>query len=148
MRPAAACRALIIIGIFALCASAPASSLLENQRELFRSVYTSAERGDWSTIEDLSSPDRQTLENYILWPDLRAAWLRANLSSIPAAKVDAFVQQYETLRPARELRYRHALNLARRDDQSGYLRIYEQFYQSHGIAELDCLALIVVQLRA
>jgi soluble lytic murein transglycosylase len=140
-RPTAACRISAIVGLVALCAAASAATQLENQRELFRGVYNSVERGDWSAIEDLSSLDRQTLEQYALWPDLRAAWLRANLKTVPAAEVEAFVKQYGTLRPARELRYRYALDLVRRDDLSGYLRIYEQFYQSQDIAELDCLAL-------
>ena len=51
------------------------------------------------------------------------------------------MQQFGTLKPARELRYRHALNLARSNDLPGYLTLYEQFYQGQDIAKLDCLAL-------
>ena len=51
------------------------------------------------------------------------------------------MHEYGALRPARELRYRHALNLARNGNLAGYLRIYEQYYQGLGFAKLDCLAL-------
>lgn len=118
-----------------------ATTQIEQQRALFRSVFESVERGDWSAVDDLSAPDQQMLEQYILWPDLRATWLRANIDSVSTVEVDAFVQQYGTLRPARELRYRHALNLVRENDLPGYLRLYEQFYQGRDIEKLDCLAL-------
>jgi len=114
---------------------------LEQQRALFQSVFESVERGEWTAVDALSSDDRYTLEQYALWPDLRAAWLRANIDSVSGSEVDAFVQQYGTLRPARELRYRYALNFALHNDLPGYLRIYEQFYQGQDIEKLDCLAL-------
>jgi len=81
------------------------------------------------------------LKQYILWPDLRATWLRANIDSAPDAEVETFVGQYGTLRPARELRYRYALNFVSDDDLPAYLKLYEQFYQGRDIEKLDCLAL-------
>lgn len=114
---------------------------IERQRELFRDVYDTVERGDWTAVDDLAAADQQLLEQYVLWPDLRATWLRANIDSVSNADVSAFVQQYGTLRPARELRYRHALNFVRQGDLQAYLGIYEQFYQGQNIAKLDCLAL-------
>jgi len=114
---------------------------IERQRELFRDVYDTVERGDWAAVDDLAAADQQLLEQYVLWPDLRATWLRANIDSVSNADVSAFVQQYGTLRPARELRYRHALNFVRQGDLQAYLGIYEQFYQGQNIAKLDCLAL-------
>ena len=114
---------------------------LERQRELFQTVYDTVERGDWSIVDDLPQNDRQILQQYILWPDLRATWLRANINTVSATDVDAFVQQHGSLRPARELRYRFAMNHVRNDDLPGFLRIYEQFYQGQDIEKLDCLAL-------
>lgn len=114
---------------------------IEQQRELFRTVHASVERGSWSEIDDLSAPDRQLLENYVLWPDLRATWLRANIETVPSTEIESFTKQYGALRPARELRYQAALNLVRNGDLAGYLRIYQQFYQGQDIAKLDCLAL-------
>ena len=145
----AASRIGVSAAVFILLASlAPATaqqnrpdSQIEQQRELFRGVFESVERGDWTMVDALSALDRQLLEQYILWPDLRATWLRANVDSASTAEIDAFVQQYGTLRPVRELRYRHALNFVRKDDLSGYLKLYEQFYQGQNIEKLDCLAL-------
>ena len=114
---------------------------IERQRELFRETYAEVERGNWGVIESLEADDQQRLRAYVLWPDLRATWMRANINSIPDSDVDAFVQQYGTLKPARELRYRQALNYVRNKDLAGYLRIYEQFYRGQEVSKLDCLAL-------
>ena len=124
-----------------LWSAALQASEIERQRELFREVYAEVERGNWGVIENLDADDQQRLQTYVLWPDLRSTWMRANINAIPDSDVDAFVQQYGTLKPARELRYRHALNYVRNKDLAGYLRIYEQFYQGQEITKLDCLAL-------
>lgn len=144
----AANRASRTVGIlFLSVVSAPAvigqthTTQIEQPRELFRTVHASVERGSWSEIDDLSARDRQLLENYVLWPDLRATWLRANIRTVPSTEIESFTKQYGALRPARELRYQAALNLVRNGDLAGYLRIYQQFYQGQNIAKLDCLAL-------
>lgn len=133
--PKAASRFCVTVGLFVLAAvTAPvafadSTTLIERQRELFRDVYDTVERGDWSAIDDLSDVERETLEQYALWPDLRATWLRENINSVSNEAVESFVQQYGTLRTARDLRYRHALNFVKNGDLAGYLGIYEQFYQ-------------------
>lgn len=145
--PNAASRFCVTVGLFVLAAvTAPvafadSTTLIERQRELFRDVYDTVERGDWSAIDDLSDVERETLEQYALWPDLRATWLRENINSVSNEAVESFVQQYGTLRTARDLRYRHALNFVSNGDLAGYLGIYEQFYQGQDIEKLDCLAL-------
>lgn len=118
-----------------------AAASLEQQRELFLAVYPSVERGDWSPIDTLSAEEQALLQEYALWPDLRATWLRARILTADHDEVEAFLQQYGTLRPARELRYRYALHLAAASDLAGFLTIYEEFYQGLNIAKLDCLAL-------
>jgi soluble lytic murein transglycosylase len=125
----------------ALPAAAAQVGDLDDQRRLFEQVYADAERGDWRPVENLTADERQLLQAYVLWPDLRAAWLRAKLKSIDAAEIDGFLSQYGTLRPARQLRYRYALTLARKGDLDGFQRIYEQFYQGQGNARLDCYSL-------
>ena len=45
------------------------------------------------------------------------------------------------MKPARELRYRYALHLAKAGDREDYLTIYQAFYQGLEIAKLDCIAL-------
>ncbi|NCF15661.1 MAG: transglycosylase SLT domain-containing protein [Gammaproteobacteria bacterium] len=124
-----------------LVALPAAAADIDKQRELFKSVYETVERGDWSPVDGLSAADRQLLQQYVLWPDLRATWLRANLGSVPTAEVDAFLRRYGTLRPVRELRYRQALFFAKNGDLLSYQKIYEQFYQGKNIARLDCLSL-------
>jgi soluble lytic murein transglycosylase len=138
----------INVGIFLLAASTTplahaeqSATQVEQQRELFRKVFASVERGDWTGVDDLSQLDRQLLEQYVLWPDLRATWLRANIDSASATQIDSFFEHFGTLKPARELRYRYALNFVRNDDLAAYLKIYEQFYQGLDIEKLDCLAL-------
>ena len=141
IRPASArfIGAVLALALFVLPTIASAN--IDQQRELFKSVYKTVERGDWSPVDGLSASERALLERYVLWPDLRATWLRANLKSAPAAEIDAFMQQYGTLRPARELRYKQAMMLAKDGDLAGFRQIYEQFYQGQDIARLDCLAL-------
>ena len=130
-----------VLFICALASPHAPAAEIETQRALFKQVYETVERGDWGPVENLSVTDRKQLEHYVLWPDLRAAWLRANLKKVPAAEVEAFLDEYGALRPARQLRYRHALQLARKGDLDGFQRIYERFYQGQGITRLDCVSL-------
>ena len=68
----------VALGTLLLGASAPASEL-DEQRELFRQLYADAELGRWDAVDALSAGEREQLQTYILWPDLRAAWLRATI---------------------------------------------------------------------
>ena len=104
-----------IVATLGLLFQGPAAtaSELEEQRELFRQVYADVERGQWDAVDALSADDRERLQAYILWPDLRAAWLRATLRKADRDDVETFLHQYGTLKPARELRYRYALHLAK-----------------------------------
>jgi soluble lytic murein transglycosylase len=144
--PKAASRFCVTIGLIVLTTvTAPAAhgdtTGIERQRELFREVYETVERGNWAAVDNLSDLDRETLEQYALWPDLRATWLRENITTVSHQEVESFVRQYSGLRTARELRYRHALNHVNNDDLPGYLRMYEQFFKGMEVEKLDCLAL-------
>ncbi|MDA0705245.1 MAG: hypothetical protein O2805_01120 [Proteobacteria bacterium] len=114
---------------------------IDEQRELFKQVYVDVERGNWAAVSNLSAADQDSLRRYPLWPDLRATWFRANIKTAPQAEIEAFLHQYGILKPARELRYRYALQLAATGDLDDYLSIYQQYYQGLDIAELDCRAL-------
>jgi soluble lytic murein transglycosylase len=118
-----------------------ADNALDSQRALFKRVYADVERGNWSAVEALSATERQSLEDYVLWPDLRAAWFRANLSNVDHGQVEDYLNRYGVLKPARELRYRYAVHLARIGHLDSYLNVYQQFYQGLDVAKLDCLAL-------
>jgi soluble lytic murein transglycosylase len=114
---------------------------IDEQRALFKRVYADVERGDWNIVSRLNSDQLKRLQSYPLWPDLRATYLRATIKKAPHAEIEAFMDQYGALKPARELRYRYAMHLAAVGDLDDYLRIYRQFYQGQDIAKLDCLAL-------
>ena len=124
-----------------LHATAPASPATDAQRELFRAVYAEAERGRWDGVHALSEEDRERLQAYLLWPDLRAAWFRATIQKADPDSIEAFLDRYGTLKPARELRYRYALHLAESGLFDRYLNIYRSYYQGLGLARLDCIAL-------
>jgi len=135
------CSLLALVVVVSLVTAEARASEFDRPRTLFEAVYPTVERGDWSAVDKLGDDDRQILEAYVLWPDLRATWLRVNLERVAAPDVDAFLDRYGTLRPARELRYRYALELARAGNFDAYFRLYEQFYQGLGVERLDCLAL-------
>lgn len=114
-----------------------ATTELDAQREAFRERYAEAELGIWQ----LSERDTALLSDYVLWPDLRAAYLRATLRNTDDATIRNFLQTYGMLKPARELRYQYALHLARSNQQSEFLALYRQYYADLGVARLDCMAL-------
>lgn len=109
----------------------------EQARTAFRAVYPVVERGDWSA----AAQQETVLRPYVLWPDLRAAWFRAKISTAAHAEIEAYLDTYGILKPARELRYRYALHLAGEGHLDDFLTIYQQYYQGLDIARLDCIAL-------
>ncbi|MDJ0813385.1 MAG: transglycosylase SLT domain-containing protein, partial [Woeseiaceae bacterium] len=121
--------------------AAYAATVSDAQRELFRQVYAEVERGNWASVDALSDDEREALEDYVLYPDLRAAWFRATLTNADHGDIESFLDRNGVLKPARELRYRYALHLAEIGYLDEYLVIYEQFYQGLDSAKLDCLAL-------
>ena len=131
----------LLLIVAALLANTVEAATIEKQRGLFMQVYADAELGDWSGVDKLSSAKQRLLKDYVLWPDLRAAYLRVHLRQTPAADIESFVDEYGTLKPARDLRYRYALQLARSGDLAAYQHIYERYYQGRNIAKLDCLSL-------
>ena len=134
------CSLFALLGCTLLAATAGAADI-EQQREIFLQVYASVERGSWRAVDKLSTDEQESLRSYVLWPDLRATWYRATIKNADHDEIDAFLQQYGVLKPARELRYRYALHLAKAGDLDAYFDIYQQFYQGLEIASLDCLAL-------
>jgi soluble lytic murein transglycosylase len=117
----------------AICAS------IEEQRNAFREVYAEAELGNWQPAAEKEA----VLADYVLWPDLRAAYFRATLSSTTRDddEIRALLQAHGTLRSVRELRYRYALRLAAENRMAEYRGMYDSHFQGLEIARLDCLAL-------
>ena len=116
---------------------AASDSTLEAQRSAFRAVYPEVERGNWDPVVQ----DEALLRNYVLWPDLQAAYLRAYVGAGKSTEIEAFLHRYGTLKPARELRYRYALQLGEDGRAAEFLEIYRSFYQGLEVAKLDCIAL-------
>jgi len=114
-----------------------ASKELQQQRDAFRAVRADVERGNWQSV----LPKETLLQDYILWPDLRAMYLKATVAVTKDAEIESFLDRYGTLKPARELRYRFALQLFKEGQLQQFLKIYQQYYQGLEIASLDCLAL-------
>ncbi len=123
--------------LLVLATGVHADDRLAAQREAFRAAHANAELG----LFDLADDERALLGDYILWPDLEAAWLRARLGQGVDAGVEPFLAAHGELKPARELRYRYTLWLARRQRHADFRRYYERHYASLGVARLDCLAL-------
>ena len=144
MRAAVVSLALISLGI-ALFASAPLADApltgsaalvpLTDQRAAFRTAHEAAERGDWQPAADAAD----VLEAYVLWPDLKATYLRTRVERAEA-DVRQFLERYGDLKPARELRYRYALHLARSARDTEFLAIYDRYYADLNEANLDCFA--------
>jgi soluble lytic murein transglycosylase len=134
-------RSLAALVCVALLVPPAGSAEIDHQRELFLSVYESVERGSWGAVEGLPDNEQEDLRDYALWPDLRAAWFRANLGTASHQDIDELLDRYGVLKPARELRYRYAIHLAKTGDFDAYLSIYQTFYQGLDVATLDCLAL-------
>jgi len=132
---------VVIAGVLLTSASCDAPSAQtydnEHQRAAFRTVHPEVERGNWQPVLE----HEQMLRDYALWPDLKASFFRARLKYADHAEVGAFLDQYGTLKPARELRYQFSLHLADSGHLSEYLEIYRRYYQGLNIAKLDCLAL-------
>ena len=142
--PLAQRSALLSSMLAALAFLAPAAaadtaiqSLLAEQRRIFREVYPQAELGNWRP----AAKHDALLRQYVLWPDLRVAWLRTRVRNQDFSEIDDFLDQYGTLKPARELRYRYALSLGHSGRLEQYFDLYQQFFQGLEITNLDCLAL-------
>ena len=112
----------------------PASVSLQEQREAFRAAYAAAERGNW---EAAAAAD---LSDYPLWPDLRAAYLRARLAAGSDDGVLEFLDEYPMLRASRDLRYRLALSFAETGRYDEFLAQYERHYSHMAVIRLDCVA--------
>ena len=117
--------------------AAVSTALLERQRAVFKEVYPQARKGRWQPVAEREG----LLQSYILWPDLRAAYLRARMRPENSAEIEAFLGEYGMLKPARDLRYQYALRLATRGKMAAYLALSQEYYQHTKVAKLDCLAL-------
>lgn len=108
---------------------------LEAQRAAFRVAWPEAERGRWDRVE----PHLALLESYVLYPELKSAWLRATISARDPSELNAFLDALEGHPVAREVMLRWLSVLAAREDWAGFDRVYRRMGGSSG-ARLQCQA--------
>ncbi len=118
-------------------ATASDEDLLEQQRAAFRPAWEAAEYGRW----ELSGETLALLEPYVLFPDLRAAWLRARINTITAAEVEQFIVAHPDLPAALELRGRWLDALEARRDWPRFIALYDAHFAEGADARLRCAAL-------
>ena len=63
---------------------------LDLKRDAFRAVRADVERGNWQTV----LPNESILQDYVLWPDLHALYLKANIATADRTEVNSFLDQY------------------------------------------------------
>jgi soluble lytic murein transglycosylase len=110
---------------------------LEAQRTAFRKAILEAESGNWAGVE----PWLPQLEGYVLWPDLRAGWLRSRLGRVPDAEVADFLAAYPDLGVSDGLRKAWAESLARRGRWETFLEVYDAHLAADDATDLHCNAL-------
>ena len=89
------------------------------QRATFKQAYAAAQQGDgWRALAS-------TLRDYPLYPYLQAAALEHDIRSADRATVEAYLTQYPDWIPAADLRRSFLSELARRQDWSGFLALYQ-----------------------
>lgn len=113
----------------------PAAALLEAQRAAFRDAWPHAERGQWTRVE----PALPLLEDYVLYPELRGAWLRATVARRSRDELLAFLDAHPGHPSSREVMLRWLSVLASREDWAGYLEVYDRLGGSDS-ARLRCVA--------
>lgn len=90
------------------------------QRAAFRQAYAAAQQGGdgWRSLAS-------GLRDYPLYPYLQAAALQHDIRQLDRASVESYLAQYPDWIPAADLRRAFLLELARRQDWSTFLALYQ-----------------------
>lgn len=99
---------------------AHAAPATDAQRAAFRQAYASAQQGG-----DGWRAQAHGLESYVLYPYLPAAALRHDLATLDVATVRDYLQRYPGLIPSNDLRRAFLSELARRQDWTNFLALYQ-----------------------
>jgi soluble lytic murein transglycosylase len=130
-------RLLCPLVLLTTAASGADADRLTEQRAAFRAALPAAETGRWPGAE----PYLDTLADYPLLPDLRAAWLRASLGPGTDTELAGFLQRYPDLGFSADLRVQWARSLAARGDWVAYLQVHDRWLRDSADTGLECLAL-------
>ncbi|GAA0890187.1 transglycosylase SLT domain-containing protein [Rhodanobacter soli] len=111
---------LLVAGWLLASAMARAAEPDAAQRTAFRQAYAAAQQGGdgWRSLAS-------GLRDYPLYPYLQAAALQHDIQQIDRASVEAYLAQYPDWIPAADLRRAFLLELARRQDWSTFLALYQ-----------------------
>jgi soluble lytic murein transglycosylase len=104
----------LLIGTIAQAAAPDAA-----QHAAFRQAYAAARQGG-----DGWQMQASGLRDYPLYPYLQAAALEHDIQQIDRARVESYLAQYPDWIPAADLRRSFLLELARRQDWTGFLALY------------------------
>ena len=92
----------------------------EAQRAAFKQAYAAASQGG-----DSWQPLAKNLQDYPLYPYLQAASLEHDLQQVDRATVEAYLRQYPGLIPANDLRRDFLQELARRQEWTDFVAMYQ-----------------------
>ncbi|HJW07980.1 MAG TPA: lytic murein transglycosylase, partial [Rhodanobacter sp.] len=111
---------LLLAGCLLAGLSAQAGEPDDAQRAAFRQAYAAAQQGG-----DGWRPLASGLRDYPLYPYLPAAALQHDIQQADRASVEAYLAQYPDWIPAADLRRAFLLELARRQDWTTFLALYQ-----------------------
>ncbi|MBQ4854971.1 transglycosylase SLT domain-containing protein [Rhodanobacter sp. B2A1Ga4] len=111
---------LLLAGWLLTSAGAHAAEPADARRAAFKQAYAAAQQGgnDWQ-------PLATSLHDYPLYPYLPAAALQHDIQQIDRASVESYLAQYPDRIPAADLRRAFLRELARRQDWSTFLALYQ-----------------------
>ena len=118
-------RCLVGMAVVALSLMRPAvaatAAATDAQRAAFKQAYATAQQQGG----DAWRAQAQGLRDYVLYPYLEAAALRHDLSTLDLARVQGYLAAHPGLLPADDLRRAFLGELARRQDWTGFLALYQ-----------------------
>ncbi|KZC15982.1 lytic transglycosylase [Rhodanobacter sp. FW510-R12] len=111
---------LLVAGWLLTGVLAQAAEPVDAQRAAFKQAYAAAQQGGdgWRGLAG-------GLRDYPLYPYLPAAALQHDIRQVDRASVEAYLRQYPDWIPAADLRRAFLLELAQRQDWSGFLALYQ-----------------------
>jgi soluble lytic murein transglycosylase len=113
-------RPLLMMACLLIATIVHAAEPSAGQRAAFKQAYAAAQQGGdgWQSLA-------AGLHDYPLYPYLQAAALEHDIQQIDRAAVESYLTQYPDWIPAADLRRAFLLELARRQDWSNFLAMYQ-----------------------
>jgi soluble lytic murein transglycosylase len=113
--------AIIVLALARGTPAAAAAAPTEAQRAAFKQAYATAQQQGG----DAWRAQAQGLRDYVLYPYLEAAALQHDLATLDLARVQGYLTRYPAMIPADDLRRAFLGELARRQDWTSFLALYQ-----------------------